>query len=137
MTTTLRRHRDRRIDELLPRLPGAELVGDGIAALERGEQTVEALLVSLAAARLRDIGLNIPQAADHVAEPNLALYEAVRYAGGDHFDYNALLGRLSSFADAAEWLLGEPARNTARMKPASLEDGSAGLAWASRPRAET
>ena len=105
MTTTLRCHRNRRIEDLLPRLPGADIVGDGIAALNHGERTVEALLVSMAAARLRDIGLNIPAAADHIAAPNLALYEAVRLAGGDHFDYNALLGRLSSFADAAEWLL--------------------------------
>lgn len=113
MTPTLRHHRNRQVDDLLPNLPGADLVGDGIAALERGERTTEALLVSLAAARLRDIGLNIPQAADHVAEPNLALYAAVCDAGGDHFDYNALLGRLSSFADAAEWLLGKQARKTA------------------------
>ena len=112
MTKTSRHRPDRRIDEFLPRLPGADIVGDGIAALERGERTVEALLVSLAAARLRDIGLNIPKAADAVAEPNLALYEAVRHAGGDHFDYNALLGRLSSFADAAEWMLREPAPKT-------------------------
>ncbi|MDE0680525.1 MAG: hypothetical protein OXI11_09990 [Gammaproteobacteria bacterium] len=33
----------------------------------------------------------------------------MRQAGGDHFDYNALLGRLSSFADAAEWMLGRRA----------------------------
>ncbi|MCY3816961.1 MAG: hypothetical protein OXG59_11815 [Gammaproteobacteria bacterium] len=113
MTTTLRIRRNRRIEDLPPGLPGAELVGHGIAALERGERTIEALLVSLAAPRLRDIGLDVPRAADHIAEPNLALYAAVRHSGGDHFDYNALLGRLSSFADAAEWMLGRPAGKTA------------------------
>ena len=109
MTTTLRIRRNGRIEDLPPRLPGAELVGDGIAALERGERTLEALLVSLAAPRLRDIGLDIPKAADRIAEPNLALYAALQQAGGDHFDYNALLGRLNSFADAAECMLGRQA----------------------------
>ena len=50
---------------------------------------METLLVALAAARLRELGLDIPQAADEIAEPNLALYKAVRHAGGDHFQYNA------------------------------------------------
>ena len=113
MIPTLCISRNGRIEDLPPGLPGAELVGDGIAALERGERTLEALLVSLAAPRLRDIGLDIPRAADHIAEPNLALYAAVQQDGGDHFDYNALLGRLSSFADAAEWMLGRQARKTA------------------------
>lgn len=113
MTTTSRHRRNRRVHDLPPDLPGADIVEEGIAALERDECTTEGLLVSLAAARLRDIGLKIPEAADHVAEPNLALYAAVRQTGGDHFDYNALLGRLSSFADAAEWLLRKQTRNTA------------------------
>lgn len=104
MTTSSRHHRNGPIGEVPPNLPGGDLVGAGIAALRNGERTTEALLVSLAAARLRDIGLNIPRAADRIAEPNLALYAAVREAGGDYFDYNALLGRLSSFANAAEWL---------------------------------
>ena len=120
MTTTLRIRRNRQISDLPAGLPGAELVGDGIAALRRGERTVEALLVSLAAARLRDIGLDIPRSADHIAEPNLALYAAVRQDGGDHFDYNALLGRLSSFADAAECMLG---RRSARRPGAVQADG--------------
>ena len=102
--TILRLHRN---------LPGAELIEGGIAALKRGDRTTEALLVALAAVRLRGIGLDIPAAADDIAEPNLALYGAVREQGGDHFDYNALLGRLSSFADAAEWLLRDKARGHA------------------------
>lgn len=113
MTTTLRFRRNGQIEDLPRRLPGAELVGEGIAALERGQRTIEALLVTLAAPRLRDIGLDIPKAADHIAEPNLALYAAVQQAGGDYFDYNALLGRLSSFADAAEWMIGRQVWKTA------------------------
>lgn len=106
MMTTSRHHH---------KLPGANLVEAGIAALARGERTIEALLVALAAARLRELGLDIPRAADEIAEPNLALYEAVRHAGGDHFRYNALLGRLSSFADAAEWLQRENVDANARV----------------------
>ena len=109
MATTRSHRRSHRLKRLPPHLPGADLVGAGIASLERGEHSVEALLVALAAERLRALGLNVPQAADSISAPNLALYAAVRDGGGDHFDYNALLRRLSSFADAAEWLLREPA----------------------------
>ena len=108
MTTTTCLRRNFQVDELPPNLPGADLIEAGIAALDRGERTIEALLVALAAERLREIGLTIPQAADYITAPNLALYAAVRHAGGDHFEYNALLGRLSSFADTAEWLLRMP-----------------------------
>ena len=110
MTTTSSLRRNRQVDNLPPNLPGADLIEAGIAALDRGERTIEALLVALAAERLRDIGLTIPQDADQIATPNLALYAAVRHAGGDYFDYNALLGRLSSFADACEWLQREPGK---------------------------
>ena len=90
------------VDDLFAKLPGAELVAAGVAALQRGERTTEALLVALAAPRLRDIGLRIPEAADGIAWPNLAPYATVCAGGGGHFEYNALLGRMSSSADAAE-----------------------------------
>ena len=88
-------------------LPGADFVTAGIAALHRGELTKEALLVAVATSRLREIGLDIPEAADTIKEPNLALYAAVCEAGGGHYDYNALIQRLVSFAQAAEWVLRE------------------------------
>ena len=84
-------------------LPGADLVAAGIAALRRGERTREALLVAVTPSRLRELGLNIPAAADAIEEPNLALYAAVCDAGGGYSDYNALIQRLVSFAQAAEW----------------------------------
>ena len=107
MTTATSHRHSGQLNDLSSNLPGADLIESGIASLERGEHTIEALLVALAAARLRALGLNVPQAADGIRAPNLALYAAVRNGGGDHFDYNALLGRLSSFANAAEWLLRE------------------------------
>ena len=112
MTTTLRIRRNGRVEDLPPRLPGAELVGDGIAALSEGSEPLSAAGFAWRAA----IAGHRPghsQGADRIAEPNLALYAAVQQAGGDHFDYNALLGRLSSFADAAESMLGRQARKTA------------------------
>ena len=83
-------------------LPGADLVAAGIAALRRGERTREALLVAVTPSRLRELGLNIPAPADAIEEPNLALYAAVCDAGGGYSDYNALIQRLVSFAQAAE-----------------------------------
>ena len=85
MTTTTCLRRNFQVDELPPNLPGADLIEAGIAALDRGERTIEALLVALAAERLREIGLTIPQAADYITAPNLALYAAVRHNGGGHF----------------------------------------------------
>ena len=86
-------------------LPGADLIAAGIAALERGQRTREALLVAIAATRLEEIGLRIPAAAAMIKEPNLALYAAVRDGGGGHSQYNALLRRLTSFMRAASQVL--------------------------------
>ena len=61
--------------------------------------------MALAPTRLRELGLNIPKAADAIAEPNLALYAAVCEAGGGHSEYNALQRRLFSFARAADAVL--------------------------------
>ena len=97
----------RRVQDLPFELPGADPVRAGIAALECGEITVEALLVAVAAGRLRGLGLGIPKAADAIKEPNLALYAAVCEARGGHSDYKALLERLINFANAADWLLRE------------------------------
>lgn len=57
-------------------LPGAELVSAGLAALERGEPTVEAVLVAIGAPRLRHAGLEVP-ALPRLREPELALYAAL------------------------------------------------------------
>ena len=97
------RNPDGQVLDLPSNLPGAGLIAGGIDALERGKRTVEAALVALGARRLRAIGLNVPANAEAIAEPNLALYDAVCESGGDYFRYNALLSTLLSFAQAAEW----------------------------------
>lgn len=84
-------------------LPGAELVSAGLDALERGEPTVEALLVAIGASRLRHAGLDVPTLPG-IQEPELALYSALCKAGkvDAHSAYNALIRRLVSFERALE-----------------------------------
>lgn len=85
-----------------PRLPGADLVEDGVADLAAGRRTVEALLVAMAASRLRSVGVDVPDA--DIAGPSHRLYEllATEDRRTAHRRYNALVGRLASFARAAE-----------------------------------
>ena len=85
-------------------LPGADLVARGIRALRSGETTVEALLVSVGATRLRAAGLDIPPAPPLPHSPEISLYLAI---GADHprdahSRYNALIRRLVSFERALE-----------------------------------
>ncbi len=84
-------------------LPGAELVADGIADLRSGRDTTSAALVRMAAPRLRDIGLEIP--ATQSEQPGgHRLYDLLSSAdpAGAYSRYNALVGRMVSFAQAAE-----------------------------------
>jgi hypothetical protein len=82
-------------------LPGAELVEKGIADLAKGIESVEALLVSIGAPRLRRIGLDVPRT---LPSPEHRLYELLARSESDsaHSRYNALLRRLVSFERAAE-----------------------------------
>jgi hypothetical protein len=83
-------------------LPGGDLIEKGLSDLEAGRETVEALLVSIGAARLRAVGVPVPGAGfDH---PERRLYEILAREEQDsaHSRYNALLRKLASFEDAAE-----------------------------------
>lgn len=86
-------------------LPGEALVREGIADAERRVWSVAALALAAAATRVRALGLPLPDARELPEEPELALYaalgadEAVDDAYGR---YNAILGELCSFLDAAE-----------------------------------
>jgi hypothetical protein len=79
--------------------PGGELVDTGLAELANGKVTVESLLVSLTASRLRREG--IPLSTVH-ADPEDRLYELLSRSSGDlaHARYGAYLRQMSSFADA-------------------------------------
>lgn len=85
-------------------LPGADLVAAGINALQRGELTVEALLVAVGARRLRSAGLHVPPIPAISGPPELALYAAVAalHPQDAHSCYNGLIRRLVSFERALD-----------------------------------
>ena len=85
----------------LEHLPGGDLVAKGLEDLARSRVTVEALLVSIAAPRLRDLGV---LAATPLPDAEHRLYERLATEDPDsaHSRYNALLRRLTSFESALE-----------------------------------
>jgi hypothetical protein len=82
-------------------LPGAEFVARGIEDLSRAVASQEAFLVSIGAARLRRIGLQIPEP---LSSPEDRLYAllALSDPNSAHSRYNALIRRLVSFERSAE-----------------------------------
>jgi hypothetical protein len=82
-------------------LPGHELVTAGLADLAARSETECALLVAMAAPRLRALGYDVPAGGGD--RPSHRLYELLSQTdGGAHSRYNALVGRIVSFARAAE-----------------------------------
>ncbi len=81
--------------------PGHELVSAGLVDLAAGRESEASLLVSMAAPRLRALGFAVPASAQE--HPSHRLYELIaEHGGGAHSRYNALVGRVVSFARAAE-----------------------------------
>jgi hypothetical protein len=82
-------------------LPGGDLVAKGLHDLADAEETIEALLVSIAAPRLRTKGLPISAP---LPDPEHRLYALLAREDADsaHGRYNALLRRLTSFESALE-----------------------------------
>ena len=117
-------------------LPGSDLVAAGIDGLQRGELTVEALLVAVGARRLRSAGLQVPPIPAISGSPELALYAAVtvRHPQDAHSRYNSLIRRLVSFQRALE-LRGRCRRDQAlkRARTASVR-GSRHLVTGRRSR---
>jgi hypothetical protein len=85
-------------------LPGADLVLEGIADVERGRDTIAAALARMATPRLRGVGIEVPRAEEEGPPPGHRLYEllAATDPATAHSRYNALVGRMVSFARAAE-----------------------------------
>ena len=79
-------------------LPGHDLVEAGIIDLRRGIPSKQALLVSIAATRLRDAGLDL----DPIESAEIRLYELLRDEYGDdaHGRLNSLVRRLVSYERA-------------------------------------
>ena len=82
-------------------LPGGDLVERGLADLALGRESVEALLVSIAATRLRSGGIDVSRP---IPDAEHRLYARLAREDSDsaHSRYNALLGRLTSFENALE-----------------------------------
>lgn len=82
-------------------LPGQDLVTAGLADLEKGVDSVAALLVSIGAPRLERLGIAVPH---QLPAPERRLYELLAEEGehSAHSRYNALIRRLVSFERAAE-----------------------------------
>jgi hypothetical protein len=84
-----------------PSLPGTELVEKGLFDLAEGVETVESLLVSIGAPRLRSLGFDVRSPFSD-PEERLYLLLARDDPEGAHSRYNALVRRLVSFERAAE-----------------------------------
>lgn len=87
----------------LHQLPGANFILPGLMDLQNGEShTIGALLVAIAATRLKKAGLAIPLQ-NLAPEPELSLYQLLGQKGNNAYsDYNALLNTLQSFCNAIE-----------------------------------
>ena len=81
-------------------LPGGDLIDAGLDALAAGEHSVESLLVSLAAPRLRREG--VPVSGPSIPDADLRLYRLLERTSGDlaHARYLAYLRQVVSFADS-------------------------------------
>ena len=97
--------------ERYARLPGYELVQQGLADRADGVESVAALLVAIGAPRLRAIGLAVSDpptgegsTAGSEETPELRLYRLLSRDDPDsaHSRYNALVRRLTAFERAAE-----------------------------------
>jgi hypothetical protein len=80
-------------------IPGADLIELGMADLRDARATEAALLVSIGAPRLRQLGLDVPPT---MVDPEHQLYAylARRDSDSAHARYNALIRRLVSFERA-------------------------------------
>ena len=83
-------------------LPGAEVVAVGLGDLAAGRESVPALLVAIAGARLRRLGVSVAPSVWKEAE--LQLYHALcrEDPATAYTRYNSLLRRIDSFARALE-----------------------------------
>lgn len=85
-----------------PGLPGADLVAQGLADLDRNVESESALLVAIGAPRLRRLGLAVPECPWPSPEHALYALLALSDARSAHSRYNALVRRLVSFERAME-----------------------------------
>ncbi len=85
----------------LESLPGGDLVAKGLADLAAGRESVESLLVEIAATNLRRLGFEVTATASELPEHRLYRRLARADPRRAHSRYNALERRLVSFERAA------------------------------------
>jgi hypothetical protein len=85
-------------------LPGGDLVRQGLTDLQRGIESIPAVLVLIGGPRLRRLELDVPtvQPSDDLPEHRLYQLLAAAHGNAAHSRYNALLRRLVSFERAAQ-----------------------------------
>ena len=83
-------------------LPGAELVRSGLTDLRAGRLSESALLLLVAAPRLRDLGIDLPEREGIQRPFEHRLYELLEQTHGAaaYSRYNSLIRRIVSFARA-------------------------------------
>ena len=81
-------------------LPGGRAIDTGLADLAAGKESIESLVVSLAAPRLKREGVPLPR--DLLPNAEARLFRLLEQTGGDlaHARYLAWLRQTASFADA-------------------------------------
>ena len=85
-------------------LPGGDLIQAGLRDAAAGVESVESLLVEIAAARLRESGLPVPAMRPATLDAEIRLHRLLAKTHGDdaYGRYNALLRRLVSFTRALD-----------------------------------
>jgi hypothetical protein len=86
----------------LEKLPGGDLIREGLDDIGAGRITIASLLVAIGAQRMRRAGLQVPPV--EIDEPEMRLYEILAAEDSDaaHSRYNALIRQLVSFERALE-----------------------------------
>ena len=85
-------------------LPGGDLICAGLRDAVAGIESVESLLVEIAASRLRESGLPVPAMRPATLDAEIRLHRLLAKTHGDdaYGRYNALLRRLVSFTRALD-----------------------------------
>jgi|SRR5688572_17565288 hypothetical protein len=85
-------------------LPAAERIERGLSELAAGVESVDSLLVAIAAPRLARAGVQVPARAEDFPEAELRLYALLgqQQSRDAYSEYNALLRELVSFERALE-----------------------------------
>ena len=84
------------------RLPGEQLVAQGVADLLAQRRSPAAMVVALARERLVAVGVEVPEVTVDRAAHELYALLAADDATGAHSRYNALIRQIASYARAAE-----------------------------------